>query len=310
MTSRLDGSDSRELASGLFGNRMNDGPLGIAVDPLSSRVMWSGEGHAAIRSTDLDGRDLQIACSGDSSLWSASGPWGLAMHLRPGCASARAPQGLGSAAMGPPTGLGRVYWTSWGRIQCCELGTNKVTDVVRNLVDPTGLVLDVRRDRMFWTDRKAGKVQCAQLDGTRVCDVAVGLKSPMGLALGPTHLFWADRARGAIQSCCLKTGIIRHVIAGLRAPEGIAVLNGPRPKPPRATLPRESIDLLPAGSSAPRQRKAQPARPGESAPGHARNPRLAVRVSSTRRLAQHKPSTQEIMRRSASALSSMQDVTM
>ncbi|KOO22870.1 low-density lipoprotein receptor-related protein 4-like protein [Chrysochromulina tobinii] len=116
----------------------------------------------------------------------------------------------------------RVFWTSWGRIQKCDLSTGRVEDVVRGLVDPTGLVFDEREDgRLFWTDAKAGKVQCAALDGTRVCDVATGLDEPFGLVLGPTHLFWTDRRRGAIQSCCLRTGAVRDVITGLCAPEGI-----------------------------------------------------------------------------------------
>ena len=51
-------------------------------------------------------------------------------------------------------------------------------DVVRGLVDPIGLALDARNNRIFWSDAKAGKVQCANLDGSRVCDVATGAPSP------------------------------------------------------------------------------------------------------------------------------------
>ena len=194
--------------------------------------------------------------------------------------------------------------------------------MVRNLVDPTGLAIDVRQNRIFWTDRKAGKVQCAQLDGSRVCDVAMGLQSPMGLALGPTHLFWTDRARGAIQSCCLKTGIVRDVIDGLQAPEGIAVLNGRRPMPTAApaSFSRVPLGLEPAVAT--RQQRPRPRR--AAAPGSRRKPQLAVRVSAplqsgapsdrawnspagTRNLAEHTLSTQEIMRRTGNTLSRMLD---
>ena len=51
-------------------------------------------------------------------------------------------------------------------------------DVVRGLVDPIGLALDARNNRIFWSDAKAGKVQCANLDGSRVCDVATGTPNP------------------------------------------------------------------------------------------------------------------------------------
>ena len=50
--------------------------------------------------------------------------------------------------------------------------------MVRGLVDPIGLALDARNNRIFWSDAKAGKVQCANLDGSRVCDVATGTPNP------------------------------------------------------------------------------------------------------------------------------------
>uniref|UniRef100_A0A7S0QA41 SMP-30/Gluconolactonase/LRE-like region domain-containing protein n=1 Tax=Coccolithus braarudii TaxID=221442 RepID=A0A7S0QA41_9EUKA len=222
----FDGSNVQSIGAGLFGTRMMDGPWGITIAPTMNTVMWSAAGHCAIRRADLDGSNVQIASQGDSSAWSASGPFGLGVCLRPGCAmamrSARSPT---DSFM--QNGLGRIYWTSWGRIQVCEMGTGQVSDVVRGLIDPTALVVDTEHRRLFWTDAKAGKVQCSALDGSRVCDVATGLSSPWGLALGPTHLFWTDRGRGVVQSCCLSTGIVRDVLSGLREPKGVALLNGP-----------------------------------------------------------------------------------
>ena len=61
--------------------------------------------------------------------------------------------------LGPNTGIGRVFWSSWGRVSCCELSDGKVRDVVRGLVDPIGLALDARNNRIFWSDAKAGKVR-------------------------------------------------------------------------------------------------------------------------------------------------------
>lgn len=201
-------------------------PFGLAVDPNTDTVMWSSAAQPGIRRADLSGANVRSASEGDRNSWSCKGPWGIALQLRPGCASARG-SGTGDRYPSPKYGLGRIFWTSWGRIQCCELANGKVRDVVRGLVDPTGLALDLNHPggRIFWTDAKAGKVQCAALDGTRVCDVAKGLEEPFGLALGPTHLFWTDRRRGAIQSCCLRTGAVCDVFTDAVSPEGLALLN-------------------------------------------------------------------------------------
>jgi len=221
--------DKAELiAEGCFGHRHLDGPWGLAVDPSTSTLIWSSAGHGKIRRSDLEGQNVQTISDGDTNAWSASGPWGLAPHLRPGCLSARVPSGMRRANdLGPNTGIGRVFWSSWGRVSCCELSDGKVRDVVRGLVDPIGLALDARNNRIFWSDAKAGKVQCANLDGSRVCDVATGLAEPWGIALGPTHIFWTERRRGAIMSCSLRTGQVSEIVSGLNAPEGIGVLNGP-----------------------------------------------------------------------------------
>jgi len=181
---------------------------------------------------------------GDTSSWSASGPWGIAPYLRPGCGPANAARDPDEGTR-PEFGLGRVYWTNWGRIQCCDIGSGRVSDVVRGLVDPTGLVIDRKHNRLFWTDPKAGKVQCSALDGTRVCDVVTGHNAPWGLALGPTHLFWTDRAQGVVYSCCLKSGIVRQVITGLRTPEGIALHNGPRPTRKKGASSRPTATARP-----------------------------------------------------------------
>jgi len=237
----VSGGDVQRLGEGVFGNRQRDGPFGLAIDPNTDTIMWSSAGSAGLRRADLNGENICRASEGDRASWSSKGPYGIALQLRPGCAAARgareaqAPmQGQGQLAT---AGLGRVFWTSWGRIQCCELANGEVRDVVRGLVDPTGLALDLNHPggRLFWTDAKAGKVQCAALDGSNVCDVAKGLSQPWGLALGPTHLFWTDRRRGAIQSCCLRTGQVRDVLTDAVAPEGLALLNVHAPvKLPRA----------------------------------------------------------------------------
>ena len=232
----LDGTTAEPVAQGVFGHRFKDGPWGLAVDPTSSTVIWSSAGHGKIRRCDLHGDNVQTLSQGDTNAWSAAGPWGLAPHLRPGCAAARPPPGMRhTETLAPERGMGSVFWASWGRISCCELGSGHVRDVVRGVVDPIGLVIDANNERLFWTDAKAGKVQCANFDGSRVCDVATGLAEPWGLALGPTHLFWTERRRGSIMSCSLKTGAVSEVVGGLSSPEGIGLLNGPAPvAPPHA----------------------------------------------------------------------------
>jgi len=250
---------TRTIGDGLFGRRMNDGPWGLAIDPATGTLVWSEAGGAALRCADYDGSSVSLLSDGDRNSWSATGPWGLALQMGPADAAATAPSAedrlpSGSAVM---RAARRVFWTSWGRIQKCDLSTGRVEDVVRGLVDPTGLVFDEREDgRLFWTDAKAGKVQCAALDGTRVCDVATGLDEPFGLVLGPTHLFWTDRRRGAIQSCCLRTGAVRDVITGLCAPEGIGALTESAPLRVPVRSSRASADAT--AVARPQRRRQQP----------------------------------------------------
>ncbi len=326
---------TRTLGEGLFGRRMHDGPWGLAIDPATGTIVWSEAGGAALRRADYDGSSVGLLTDGDRNSWSATGPWGLALQTGTTPAvkasEARSPSGLAVKRAGR-----RVFWTSWGRIQQCELCTGRVGDVVRGLVDPTGLVLDERDGgRLFWTDAKAGKVQCCALDGSRVCDVATGLDEPFGLVLGPTHLFWTDRRRGAIQSCCMRSGVVRDVVTGLCAPEGIGALTEAARVPVRVRPARSSAEAKARAHSQmqPQQRqRRQPhdktqqfvdedsalvARTPEAEGVLVSSPQAAHAVVRSRLHSAAKParatesatqplSVQEIMRRSASTLRQMQ----
>eukprot|EP00965_Chrysotila_dentata_P251272 6209949-Pleurochrysis_carterae.AAC.3 len=126
MSCELDGSDSRPLVKGLFGKKLNDGPWGVTIAPSLNSVIWTSTGHPAVRRADLDGKNVQILARGDPHAWSATGPFGVAVCLRPGCASAKLNRPMLPHENLSEHGLGRVYWTSWGRIQCCEISTGQV----------------------------------------------------------------------------------------------------------------------------------------------------------------------------------------
>lgn len=305
-----DNGQTELIAEGCFGHRHLDGPWGLAVDPSTSTLIWSSAGHGKIRRSDLEGQNVQTISDGDTNAWSASGPWGLAPHLRPGCLSARVPSGMRRANdLGPATGVGRVFWSSWGRVSCCELSDGKVRDVVRGLVDPIGLALDARNNRIFWSDAKAGKVQCANLDGSRVCDVATGLAEPWGIALGPTHIFWTERRRGAIMSCSLRTGQVSEIISGLNAPEGIGVLNGPVDMPAsdgvQIPTPRRAVMVPRRVAATPAAYPHQGVRSGGATPPPRGGTAVSAPVHSRPRTAA--PSTQDIMRYSGDTLARIQE---
>ena len=315
-----------QIGAGLFGHRMHDGPLGLAIDPNTNTLMWSTKCGDKIRRADLDGANVQTVTTGDTGTWSATGPWGLALHLRPGCGWASRPPdaransggGFGDGVAYDPEGLGKVYYTSWGRVQCYELGTGQVSDVVRGLIDPVGLVLDWTDGdgRLFWTDAKAGKVQCCALDGSQLCDVVTGLDEPFGLTRGPTHLFWTDRRRGAIQSCCMRTGAVHDVLTGLCAPEGIGALTTSAP-----------LSIQSAGGTGVRRRTGGPVREHAKGPPAAATQlatagaagavpkavykskkaktKVTVNVEPTRR--EKMPNVRDIMRISATALAEIQE---
>ena len=202
--SSLTGGEKEYIAEGSFGHRVRDGPWGLAVDPTTSTLMWSAAGHGKIRRSDLEGQNVQTISDGDSNAWSAAGPWGLAPHLRPGCVAAKVPKGYSGAnsLIYPDKGLGRVFWSSWGRVSCCELADGSVRDVVSGLVDPIGLALDARNKRIFWSDAKvparARLSRCSRR--SHPATVRLGLVRPRSPRVRPSHAclsipFVARRAR-------------------------------------------------------------------------------------------------------------------
>lgn len=132
-------------------------------------------GHGTLRRSDLQGNEIAALSVGQNE-WTASGPWGIATLLRPEGtvpAASRAPpaertrgRGSGGGRAGGGGGgwagaqaSGSVFWTCWGRVRSCQLGSSHVTDVVKGLIDPRGIAIDRARGRIFWTDYRAGKVR-------------------------------------------------------------------------------------------------------------------------------------------------------
>eukprot|EP00962_Isochrysis_galbana_P042957 scaffold16212_cov112-Isochrysis_galbana.AAC.4 len=145
-------------------------PLPPPLPPPCQSLIWSAVGHGTLRRSDLLGNEIAALPVGQSE-WTASGPWGIATLLRP----------LGQvppASRPPPTARSRgrggggewvgaqasgsVFWTCWGRIRSCQLGSSVVTDVVKGLLDPRGIAIDRARGRLFWTDYRAGKVRAPE----------------------------------------------------------------------------------------------------------------------------------------------------
>ncbi len=94
----------------------------------------------------------------------------------------------------------KIYWiqqdeTRNGLIQRSNLDGTVVEDVITDLINPLGLVLDVPANRMYWVDR--ARIFSSNMDGTDVVEVWADGNLPTSLVVDTTNskLYWVDRFR-------------------------------------------------------------------------------------------------------------------
>ena len=121
-----------------------------------------------------------------------------------------------------------IYWTGIRKImkiQLTNMGrSNGQAILTTGLEGPYDIVLDIRRDKMYWT--VAGKIQSADLNGSNAKDVITGLNHPHDIALDVKagKIYWTQ---GLVthQICCadLDGTNVQNLISGLNYPRSIAL---------------------------------------------------------------------------------------
>ena len=182
----LDGTGVEEVATGVD---LEDS--GLALDVGEDKMYWTDRG--ALYQANLDGTDRKILVRP-----TATRRVGPALDLGP--------------TVHPTPPPGKVYWTDFtaNKIQRANLDGSGV-EVLVTARAPHGLALDLRADKMYWTELSArdatgtfqrGKIRRANLDGSGVEDLVTGLANPRYLALdsfGGGYLFWTDEGSHKIQ---------------------------------------------------------------------------------------------------------------
>jgi hypothetical protein len=161
-----DGTNRGSFAIGTFGT-------GVAVDPLSGTVYWSENGTDKVRRADLNGSNATDVLTGVDAL-------GLDLDVY----------------------RGKIYWTmenvggSGTRVRRANLdGTNVETVVtVTGLTFPLGFALDVRADKVYWTEFLTQKVKRANLDSTQVQELVTSGGNVTEIALDTTNgkMYWGS----------------------------------------------------------------------------------------------------------------------
>ena len=159
--SNLDGSDVRDLVSGL------ESPNGIALDVSGGKMYWTDRGSEKIQRSNLDGSRLE-----DLVTTGVQDPNGIALDVSGG----------------------KMYWTELGseRIRRSNLDGSGVENLVTGW-DPGGIALDVSGGRMYWTSWAAQKIQRSNLDGSGVEDLLTGVPHGLGdiaLDVSGGKMYW------------------------------------------------------------------------------------------------------------------------
>ena len=177
----LDGTGIEEVATGVD---LEDS--GLALDVGEDKMYWTDRGQLV--QANLDGTDRKVLAMGV----------GPALDLGP--------------TVHPTPPPGKVYWTDFtaNKIQRANLDGSGV-EILVTARAPHGLALDLRADKMYWTELSArdttgtfqrGKIRRANLDGSGVEDLVTGLVNPRYLALdffGYGYVFWTDEGGHKIQ---------------------------------------------------------------------------------------------------------------
>ena len=94
-----------------------------------------------------------------------------------------------------------MYWTSesWNDSSICngDMDASGPSNIVTQLQNPGGIVIDFQVARLYWTD--LSKIQSSNFDGGDVLTIVENLELPVGIALVGDKIFWGS-ANGQLKS--------------------------------------------------------------------------------------------------------------
>jgi hypothetical protein len=184
--------------------------LGIACLGLASHVAGQTKvyfteyqfNNPKIKVINLDGSNVQEACTIDTSLW--------------------LPIGLDFDAAN-----NHIYWTNsvfnQGAVMRTPVGSATSTPLVTGQTFPMGLSLDLAGGKLYWGDNVANTVQRANLDGTNVETIFSGLQTWKPL-VDPVNGYVYFAADGAIRRRALDgSGPVQTVVTGVSSVFALAL---------------------------------------------------------------------------------------
>ncbi|XP_016414141.1 low-density lipoprotein receptor-related protein 2-like [Sinocyclocheilus rhinocerous] len=152
-------------------------PDGIAVDWIGGHIYWTDAGTNRIEVSKLDGRYRKWLIHSDLDQ---------------------------PAAVVVNPGLGKMFWTDWGRKPMIETawmdGQHREVLLDEDLGWPTGLALDyLNENRIYWCDSKENIIESMKADGTdRQMILSGDIGHPYSVDVFEGHVYWTTKEKGEV----------------------------------------------------------------------------------------------------------------
>ena len=111
-----------------------------------------------------------------------------------------------------------MYWNDWGnespKIERAHLdGTNRRTIVQSSIRWPSGLTIDYREQKIYWSDVNLDKVEVMDVNGSnRRIVVANSVPHVFSISVLGDRLYWTDWHTSALVNVNKKTGQDKRII--------------------------------------------------------------------------------------------------
>ncbi len=174
-------------------------PGGVQVDRRNGQVYWTE--WRSIRRGSVNGGQIEDVVTDGF-------PGGFALNVREGV----------------------LYWTDYdlGRVFRRAIEGGPVLQLASGFREPTEVVLDDTRDKLFWLDPPEGRIHCLDLGGGGVNTLPIPeLRFPSGLAIDKLEgrIYWGEAsslATNGVRSADLD-GSNRRSVVDQSGPRGIAI---------------------------------------------------------------------------------------